>query len=759
MLTYTPDSDVAVHAEGAIRLICTSYQSHESGLPEWLKNAADVYVRNDVPAQRRIIVLFLNRGKKGKPGSIGCLDFYGMTSNILENEFRKWADPGAATRDGASEDIQGGHGNGGKCYMTQMFEQYAEIVTVRNGHANRYGVNAGSIAFGYVPDRRRGRNAPARSLHADLGDALSIMGCSIGELPSASLEALQANNGFTLVVGVGPKGYASSFPAKALIETLQNHPQMIRTLELCDVYVCLNGRPYAEAWPMQLSTIPPMAGGEQPRVISIPDALQDPMNGETVSIPKTDIDDGKLVLQTADRSMRWSLKARHIIAYRGRSGYVGYVPITELDVVSRYRDRIYGTAFLKCLDDYKQNDRARLSQSPIIRALEAFIAEQIQQYAQEFEVHDRRQRDQEEEAAVSRMNEALDLWKNRFLNRANGLVGTGPGPIPPPPPPPPLPDGRVTRIDMLLSHCMAGIGVSFRPVLRFFESNDRQVRRSPYRIVSADPSVASVDEDLMVVTSKSIGSTAIWVESFDGRVKSNALQLDVVPLAAIRLEPLSLDLEVGTRQQLRAFCRLADGSESDDVYLTWTENDAAIAHVMASGVVYAYAPGSTTVAAGDDRTMADEEAAVVVKERTGSGSGNNRNGSGYPRVLISEYNHDPETDDVVVFRSDEPPVAQRPQDVESNTWWVNSAAPFARLYLDEKSGYGYASREWRIYLLERYIDVMVQITLTMNRAQERFGSLDDWLQQWGVQAAEMQALAVTDLGAFIASGELPVPNE
>jgi len=40
--------------------------------------------------------------------------------------------------------------------MTQMFEDYALIHTVKNGKGNRYGVAAGSVRFGYIPDRQRG---------------------------------------------------------------------------------------------------------------------------------------------------------------------------------------------------------------------------------------------------------------------------------------------------------------------------------------------------------------------------------------------------------------------------------------------------------------------------------------------------------------------------------------------------------------------------------------------------------------------------
>src|SRR2546425_6817533 len=120
-LTYTPDQDVKVHEEGAIRLICRAYQSHEDGLPELLKNSADAYARTDAPEAKRVIVIIFDHGHKDRRASISCLDFSGMTSQVIEEDFRIWADPEAARRGSKAAEIQGGHGNGGKCYMTQMF--------------------------------------------------------------------------------------------------------------------------------------------------------------------------------------------------------------------------------------------------------------------------------------------------------------------------------------------------------------------------------------------------------------------------------------------------------------------------------------------------------------------------------------------------------------------------------------------------------------------------------------------------------------
>src|SRR2546427_8585467 len=107
-LVYTPDEDVKVHEEGAIRLICAPFQSHENGLPEWVKNSADEYMRNGRGEDGRVIVVILNDGRIGT-ALISCLDFSGMTSTVIENHFRKWADPDAAQQGGAAESIQGGH--------------------------------------------------------------------------------------------------------------------------------------------------------------------------------------------------------------------------------------------------------------------------------------------------------------------------------------------------------------------------------------------------------------------------------------------------------------------------------------------------------------------------------------------------------------------------------------------------------------------------------------------------------------------------
>lgn len=750
---YTPDQDIRVHEEGAIRLICAAFQSHENGLPEWAKNAADEYARQDAPEQRRVIFLIFDYGRRNVPTSISCLDFGGMTSRVIEENFRIWADPEAAARGTRTSAVQGGHGNGGKCYMTQMFEQHSLLHTVKKGKRCRYGVRAGSVRFGYIPDRALGKDQPVGDLRAELSAVLAPIRCSVDRLEEVASEALRVADGFTLATGFGSKGYGNRIPMVQLLESLQSHHQMIRTLELCEVYVVVNGELFNQGRPLALPEIDPMAGAEEPRVIEVLEKLPDPMSEQEVSTTNDgQLVAGELVLRTSDVSMRWSKKLRHTIAFKARSGYIGFVLVPELDVQSPYAVHIYGDCILPALEEFKQNDRQRLADSPLMRAVLRWIGQEIQNYAREFEARDRRRYGQEEKNAISRMNDALDRWKNKFLNTVmQGLWGNGEGF---PPPPPPLPSGKPATIELSLTHYMAGVGVSFRPVLKFFDRDGQRIRAVPFRWVSDDNNVAMVDEDLSIINTFACGETTIHAETLDGRVTSNSVSLSVVHIHDIRIEPPEIEVAAGSRCKLDAVCRLATEEEASGVLLVWTEGDPSVARVSSAGLAYGFAPGQTEVTAGDDRCMSRSPCIIKVVPGEGRGRGERR-GRGYPKVLVSEIDPDPETGEAVRFGRDEPPVSQRPQDVDGNIWWINSAAPLARMYLDSTRGYGYETREWRMYHMERYIDVMVQIALTYGPEEVTELSAGDWILRWGSQVAEMQKHAASSLADFIWSGTLP----
>jgi hypothetical protein len=751
---YTPDDDLKLHNENAIKLICKPFQSHETGYPEWLKNASDEYARTDAPETDRIIVLLLQNGRSGGPSTtVACLDFCGMSSTVIDDEFRHWADPDASRRDADDDaEIQGGHGNGGKCYMTQMFEDRAYIHTTKGQLGNVYGTIGGSIHLGYFPNRTDGKDFAVEEVRSELDRALKEIGLQTSDLPDVALTALDTRQGFTLAVGRGAKGYGSRIPAQHLIDNLVEHPQMRRTLEMCKVYVIVNGTPANTGHPLMLPQIPPLPGAEEPREIDIPHTLVDPSTGEEVSTTGEGTEPpGMLTLRTSDTRMwRGAKKSRHNVAYKARSGYIGYKPVADFDVSSTYRDRIYGDCVLLALEPAKLNDRAALASSPLVRAVENWIGEQIEAYAKEFEARDRRKHDQEEKDALAQINAALDNWKNKLLDSVLGEDegegdGDGEGPTPPPPP---RPYGDVARIELSLPFYRAGRGIAMQPKLSAFDSSDKPVRPPAVTWTSSNESVATVDDTIRVVTTAAVGTTVLHCETFDKQISSNTVTLEVVDITSIKLEPEIIEMPAGSRRRITATCTLSSGEDATDIALAWIEDDPSVARVSATGTVFGFTQGTTDVAAVDDAVTADNEVALTVGPAEDNGGG-----KAYPRVLISEINADPDTGDTVVLSGDDPPVHQRPIDVERNIWWINSASPLARMYLDTE--FGPESREWRIYHLERYIDVIVQIAMSQGSEADDEMNAGDWMARWGERAANIQAAAATGLASFIQDGDLP----
>lgn len=515
----------------------------------------------------------------------------------------------------------------------------------------------------------------------------------------------------------------------------------------------VNGRPLAAGKPLSLPEIRPMEGAAEPRVLDIPAKLEDPRTGEKISTTEDGkYPQGTLTLRTSEKSMRWNLKGRHNVTFKAQSGYIGYVEVLELNVQSEYRNRIYGECHLDSLERFKQNDRARLATSSLTRAVEHYISRQIQDYANEFEALERRLHDQEEKNLVKRLNEALDEWKNRLLDEImSNLWGTGT--IDGPPPRQALPSGKAVRIELSLSHQRAGVGVAFRPALRFYNSKNELIRPVPFEWISEDTNVAMVDGDLMVINTFAFGRTQIYARTLDNRLQSNKAPLDVVCIHGITIQPNEVQVPERGRTKLEAICSLVDGVNTPDVLLQWIVDNPSVARVSSSGLVYGVSQGQTEVVAGDDRCEAAKHAVVKVVEGIGRGPG--KKGKGHPVVLISGVDADPETGAEVSFRYDDPPVHQRVEDVDLNIWWINSSSPLAKLYSNKSRGYGYDSREWRMYHLERYIDVIVQIAVTHGPQEAPALSVDQWIGAWGQKAAEVQLAAATELGGFIDHGDLP----
>ena len=469
--------------------------------PSGSKNSSDAYARLDLPPEECVILL-LFRDAGG--GAIGCLDFGGMTTADIEARFRHWADPEAAGGVDASR-IEGGHGNGGKCYMTQLFNSHSYIHTLRDGRANKYGFVSGSFVPGYFA---AGRGYVVHRSDVELSEALGVLDLELDRLPPICKSVWRRRQSFTMVVNFRPKHIHRRMPVARWVEALQGHQQMARAIQYNQIFVMHNGKLIPEAAPLRLPEITPIPGHETPREITVPQSLVNSMTGELVDTIARE-GESKLVLRTSNVSMRWSLKTRHTINGWASGRATGYWGVQDMSRAP-YANRIYGDLHLDALAQYKQNDRRRHTESPLIRALAEWLSQQIDSYSDEFVKLDRLQASQEEKDQLKRINDALNRWKNKFLEQEFGGSGElGRKGVSAIPDRPRLPRGEPARLVLSLSHSAAGQGVSLRPSLDFLASDGSRVRAVPYSWDSSDWAVATIDDELNMITTHGPGTTEI----------------------------------------------------------------------------------------------------------------------------------------------------------------------------------------------------------------------------------------------------------
>src|SRR5712692_9650215 len=207
--------------------------SHEKGLPEWIKNSVDAYIREEpgIPDERQHIVLNFKDGGHAEPASFECIDFCGMTSDDIDKALKRWGDPNAASR-GLKKRTYGGHGNGGKFYMRQMFQR-SYFITYRSGMLN---------VFVFNENRRYGFARGLQNKSCPPKEALRMAEMGSLDLPEGTKDAvLRGETGFTVVRGIRPDGVRGSIRVSRLCEKMKLHPQARKIVQRKPIRVLHNG--------------------------------------------------------------------------------------------------------------------------------------------------------------------------------------------------------------------------------------------------------------------------------------------------------------------------------------------------------------------------------------------------------------------------------------------------------------------------------------------------------------------------------------
>lgn len=393
--------------------------SHEKGMAEWLKNSVDAYLRERTPDSNQIILFgFLDSRGNNDPLRIECVDFVGMTTLDIQKALKRWGDPKAAKR-GLNIRTFGGHGNGGKFYMRQMFKE-SYFVTYRSGRLN---------IFGFNKRKKYGFAKGYKNKKTTLNGAMKIAGLDEYEIPPKKLELLKKGNvGFTIVKGLGPKKIVGKkIPISRIVERFKYHPQTRRPLKSCHVKVFYNGIKLSNR--LELDKIEAYPDFEGPFYYEMPSELEYADGGrkKKVVLANNKYGNGKLTLKTSFEPFGHSKASKaelNCIDILGEVGIMASYRMHELGFLRYYPQAqfIYGECECPILEREDggsvQNDREKLvADSDETKAVLNWIAEKVDELAGDIAQREEKKKEKANFKATEEFNDILNKWKDQFMSK------------------------------------------------------------------------------------------------------------------------------------------------------------------------------------------------------------------------------------------------------------------------------------------------------------------------------------------------------
>lgn len=390
---------------------------HEKGLAEWMKNSVDAYLRTDTPDSEQFIILRLTDGKKDD-AILECTDFVGMSDTDIEKAFIRWGDPEAAKR-GLKRRVYGGHGNGGKFYMRQMFDQ-SHFITYRGGIINVFGFNENK-KYGFADGYKNKKMKPQ--------EAFQFAGLDKVLLPqNVKKNVLSGKTGFTVVRGIGPVNMKNKVKAARITDRLKSHPQARRLLLHKHVSIIHNDKFLYEL--LRPDEIKPMVGFEEPRLAEIPESLITERDGEkiVVQLANKKYAPGRLILRTSEEALQGGR-----LDDLNRVDFIGEVGESDKNVIASYKIYelgvrmfpqaafVYGECICPILEDPENdcvtNDRTKLVENDSTRALLSWIRERIDELAGQIAEQEVKEQEQITQKMSSVYNDFLNQWKNKWMRK------------------------------------------------------------------------------------------------------------------------------------------------------------------------------------------------------------------------------------------------------------------------------------------------------------------------------------------------------
>lgn len=721
----------------AIDLLSRHFNTHKKGLPEWLKNGREGYLRLAVASRddRNIIINYVPHGTSNDT-RLECIDFAGVSGHDIEQYYMYWADPDAARRGTKAGDVEGGQGNGGKGYLRQMFAQ-GYFISIFDGKLSVVSfVDKEKHSLDFVPNAAAGKDS--------VGDSVSLPG--IRKYAESWLDAfgLPKTHNITIVRGMGP---TRAVEPDALFQDIQQFPQARETIRSCRVYFYQSGRSKRELLLIEPSAHPAFP---KPIEVDIPSLIRwKGIDVPTAQPPR--FPSGHLVLRVSAKPLRGqALETWNRIDFRAAGiTTIGYRPLDELPVqFPQYRQFLFGECNVPLLtdpsDNYEMQGRGRLNDGPLSGALYQFVTEEADKILGQIAKQEANLAATKKNKNLAKLNERLSKWIESKLTDLRGLAESGPEPGPgrrdSPRKRPIKPGAPAVTLQIHRQSLDICKGVTYQ--LRAVAYDAEKMPTSPGKITwrSQNPAVVSIHPERGEIRAEAPGLATVAVSN-DAGLAGDPITIQVYEVTAIEVKgPNPTTVGSGRRLPLAVTVKTAKGRPVKDAIVAWRSSDTQVVRVTQDGVLVGGEVGEAEVTASVESVHADMLEVVVEKGSAGKPKGS---GKGQPQFLLSGQHPDPWDGSPVLLDPTDPPVYQRPHkdDQDCNIFWINLQHPLAEALLRQ----GENSVQWRTYHFQRLVDAY-----TMIQMRERFGEsmdldVDNVLSEIQVVAADIYAKAKEEL--------------
>ncbi len=675
---------------------------HKKGLPKWMKNSREVYLRIGLPYDQRIVVINYRTARGGRPEQLECIDFGGIAGSKIDTEYMEWANPHAAPGPSKISGIEGGQGNGGKAYLRQMFDK-GHFASIESGKLSVVSfLDDEKYELGFVPDIATGKDNP--------GDNPLLPGFRKSARDWLRAFSLPDDHNITIVRGLSPK---KPVEIDTLVEEIQQHPQSRQTIRTCRVSLFIDSE-----FKRDLVVKEPERDPAFPKAIEIPVPTKIDHNGVgIITCQPPTFPQGKLSLKVSKAPLRGqALQTWNRIDFSGDSvRVIGYKQVPELALSHpEFAHHIYGECAVPLLSDPKENyesmGRGPLVDGPLPDALYSFIADEVDKVLEQLAKRNAGIVATKKRKNLEILNEKLAEWVKNKLSSLKGLEqtdgGVGPGKKKRKHPTKQLhnPPAKIYVHRPDLTICT---NVQYELRVYGKDTDGKIVPPGKLTWRSNNSSVVQVHPETGQITGKSSGLASIVAEN-DVGLLTDPLIVNVIEGSKIEIKSQS-PARLGSNRRLPLLVYVTTRTEKveKDAIVAWRTSDISTVSVGQDGVLVGGEVGEAEVVAYAGAIVSNPLEVVVEKGAGGKPKGG---GHGRPSFLLSGQHEDPfgGSPDTRLQPTD-PAVYQRPYkpDYENNVFWINLQHTLAEALLER----GENSVQWRTYHFQRIVDAYTMIEL------------------------------------------------